>query len=90
MSAFIYKVIVRGKVFGEATTLAEAEAAAKKHGGKVLQEMGKTSNPRASNGFAMTAADKKVVDKLNELAEAVMTNGRLIQASEILLGDQDN
>ena len=48
MSAYCYKVIVRGKVFGEATTLAEAEAAAKKHGGKVLQEMGKTSNPRAS------------------------------------------
>lgn len=68
MSAFIYKVIVRGKVFGEATTLAEAEAAAKKHGGKVLQEMGKTSNP----GAAFGALAKKQGDDLRALARKVL------------------
>lgn len=41
MSAYKYKVIVKGKVYGEATTLAEAEAAAKKVGGTVLQAVGK-------------------------------------------------
>jgi len=55
MSAYKYKVIVKGKVYGEATTLAEAEAAAKKVGGTVLQAVGKAprkvaaKKPKASN-----------------------------------------
>lgn len=40
MSAFKYKVIVKGKVYGEATTKAEAEAVAKKIGGTVAEVVG--------------------------------------------------
>lgn len=78
MSAFIYKVIVRGKVFGEATTLAEAEAAAKKHGGKVLQEMGKTSNPGAASGERVGDIILRQLGGTNRLKAMINANNFLI------------
>lgn len=67
MATFKFKVLKGGKVYGEATTKAEAEAVAKKIGGSVAEVVGagpvkrvvaKKRNPSASSSKAPSATPK--------------------------------
>jgi hypothetical protein len=59
MAAYKFKVIKGGKVYGEATTRAEAEAVAKKIGGTVAEAItAKAGNPRARG---LTRATKQAI-----------------------------
>jgi len=76
MAAYKFKVLKGGKVYGEATTRAEAEAVAKKIGGTVAEAVtAKAGNPRACNPRAAKPKTVQVIAShadIEKLAKKVL------------------